>query len=76
MRSSHAPESRAGAPDGAGSPALALRPVRLSRADAKRRASEMVDDVLRGGERASGTAVSNATVAAALDLSESRGGEP
>jgi hypothetical protein len=35
-------------------------------------AAELLDDVLRGGERAQGAGVSNATVAAALDLSESR----
>lgn len=68
----HGGDSRAEARGEAGYAAHADRPVRLSRGDAKRIASEMVDDVLRGGERAQGAGVSNASVADALDLSESR----
>lgn len=68
----HGPNDRAGAPGASGRFEHTTRPVRLSRGDAKRVAAELLDDVLRGGERAHGAGVSNASVAASLDLSESR----
>lgn len=68
----HDPKPRAGAPDAGGRVAHSDRPARLSRSDARRIAAELLDDVLRGGERADGSGVSNSSVADALALGESR----
>lgn len=49
-----------------------IRPPRITRDEAGRRASMLLDDVLRHGERAEGSGVSSASFAASVGVSESR----
>lgn len=68
----HGPNDRAGAPGPSGRTTPPERPAHLSRVDARRIAAELLDDVLRHGERVDGSGVSNAAVAESLALGESR----
>ena len=58
----HGPNDRAGAPGPSGRTTPPERPAHLSRVDARRIAAELLDDVLRHGERVDGSGVSNAAL--------------